>query len=255
MPRDSGATGTPATRSTPLHPTKPRGLERHRNAAPRPAGPPRERLAGISIAAFTAAALVGVLAANGATREFDRACRRSMRRTRRKALERGAKALSAIGEPAAQLSLACVASLALDRRSSRARSNGRRNKAGTHLAAVSPICASLSAIALHHAVKAVFHRKRPPGAWRHGNREPSFPSGHASVATATTGTSLYAALRDGVLPATLAPLAIALPLGVGWSRVYLDKHWASDVVGGVLVGLGIAAGAGAIHDAALGSPS
>ncbi|MEJ2187695.1 MAG: phosphatase PAP2 family protein [Gemmatimonadota bacterium] len=41
---------------------------------------------------------------------------------------------------------------------------------------------------------------------------------------------------------------MALALRVGMSRVYLDVHWATDVLGGWAVGLFIATWAGAVYE-------
>jgi membrane-associated phospholipid phosphatase len=64
------------------------------------------------------------------------------------------------------------------------------------------------------------------------NRWQAFPSGHA-VVVFTLASALSEEAR--------APWVTALAYGgaslVGWSRVYDDKHWASDVAGGALVGI------------------
>ncbi|MBC58341.1 MAG: phosphoesterase PA-phosphatase [Confluentimicrobium sp.] len=67
----------------------------------------------------------------------------------------------------------------------------------------------------------------------------SFPSGHATVAMAVYGYLAYAIARD--LPNPHARFAIAYCTAVmigliGLSRVILNVHYASDIVGGFLVG-------------------
>ena len=68
---------------------------------------------------------------------------------------------------------------------------------------------------------------------RHQPRSKSWPSGHSASAVAfATGVALESP-RTGLL---LAPLASA----VAFSRLKVGVHWASDVVGGALLGAGIA---------------
>ena len=43
-------------------------------------------------------------------------------------------------------------------------------------------------------------------------------------------------------PAIVAPVAVAVALVVGASRVALGWHWSSDVIGGWLTGIAVAAG-------------
>jgi len=67
---------------------------------------------------------------------------------------------------------------------------------------------------------------------------PSFPSAHASGAAATLGFLAYAVAREldprrGREVACWTTLLVAL---VGFSRVFLGVHFATDVAGGFLVG-------------------
>jgi len=72
------------------------------------------------------------------------------------------------------------------------------------------------------------------------NRWQSFPSGHTVVAFS---------LASGIAEEARRPWVTALAYGgaaaVAWSRVYEDKHWASDVAAGAL--LGILAGRGTVR--------
>ena len=76
-----------------------------------------------------------------------------------------------------------------------------------------------------------------------------FPSGHATAAAAFFGAIMYLA---GSLPpaARRAARALAL-LGivlVAIARVVLRAHWPSDAVGGIALGLGLAAAAGMVNE-------
>ena len=70
----------------------------------------------------------------------------------------------------------------------------------------------------------------------------SFPSAHATTSAAISCTLAYVFWRERLVPGAAALLgAVTVPLLVGVSRVYLDVHWAADVVGGWCAGLVIAA--------------
>ena len=71
----------------------------------------------------------------------------------------------------------------------------------------------------------------------------SFPSLHAAVAFATASTlSEEMRLRDASERAWLSPLLYFAASIPGFTRVYLDQHWASDIVSGSVVGAILGAG-------------
>ncbi len=95
------------------------------------------------------------------------------------------------------------------------------------------------------AIKYLVDRSRPcvdsafgaqtlPGYRCDTEPDPSFPSGHASRAFALAGlVALRFRWRAGGAAMAFATL-------VGVSRVYMGLHWPSDILGGAIVGIGIA---------------
>lgn len=85
-------------------------------------------------------------------------------------------------------------------------------------------------------IKSLFRRKRP--AWElerplhlRRPRTSSFPSGHA-----TSAFTAAALLSD---QDRLKPVYYGIAVVVAWSRVYVKIHHASDVVAGIVVGIGL----------------
>jgi membrane-associated phospholipid phosphatase len=93
-------------------------------------------------------------------------------------------------------------------------------------------------LALSNLVKVAVERVRPDMPPLHVLSGPSFPSGHATAAAATWA-AVALVLSRGASPRTravLAGAAVAIAVAVACSRVFLGAHWASDVVGGLLLG-------------------
>jgi undecaprenyl-diphosphatase len=71
--------------------------------------------------------------------------------------------------------------------------------------------------------------------------EPSFPSGHALRAATVTLVTAYVLVRENVgKPKVAIPVAAAIPALTALHALYLDRHWASDIIGGWLGGIAIA---------------
>ncbi len=71
----------------------------------------------------------------------------------------------------------------------------------------------------------------------------SFPSGHATGAAAAFAYLAYLAVRVArrlVAQVAIVLFAATLILGVAYSRVVLGFHWASDVLGGTVLGVAVA---------------
>jgi membrane-associated phospholipid phosphatase len=110
---------------------------------------------------------------------------------------------------------------------------------------VVPIVADL----LFNTGKLVYARPRPLGLGGRVDSSYSFPSGHATVSAAVCCTLAYVLWREGFVGRwTALAFAVVVPILVGVSRLYLNVHWATDVLGGWIVGLMIAALSAALYD-------
>jgi undecaprenyl-diphosphatase len=111
------------------------------------------------------------------------------------------------------------------------------------------LVAPVVAITLFSIVKRIYARPRPLGLGGRVDSSYSFPSGHSTASAAVCCTLAYVLWREGFIGGRMAlALAVAVPLLVGGSRVYLNVHWATDVLGGWCAGLLVAVLSAALYD-------
>lgn len=148
-----------------------------------------------------------------------------------------ARAVTAAGSPLAMDALTAVAAVGFW---------FRRHRSW----AIALVAVRGAELLLETLLKAVVARPRPafdvPLALASSS---SFPSGHSAGAAAVVGLLVFLVLGSGRVPAVgrvLAALAGgAFTLAVAFSRVLLGVHYPSDVLAGLLLGLGCAAFAAA----------
>lgn len=105
------------------------------------------------------------------------------------------------------------------------------------------------ATTLFLTLKRIYARARPAGGARLHELTYAFPSGHATASAAVFPTLAYVLWREDLLAAEPAmALGTVAPLAIGASRVYLDVHWATDVLGGWSVGALVAVLGAAVYE-------
>lgn len=177
---------------------------------------------------LTGAALAGALAflalaapaMSGDTFGIDRQVKELAERAQHPVLAAGMSAVSTLGEAAGMIPLIVLASALAWRQCRR-------------YALVIP-AAMIGAGLLQFAAKWAVDRPRP-------NLAPwGFPSGHVLCLVVLLGLIGYVVsvgeLRRRIRRAGIALCAV-LVLAVALSRLYLDAHWLSDVMGGLAIGL------------------
>jgi len=100
---------------------------------------------------------------------------------------------------------------------------------------------SLSSLLLMFILKRVFRRQRPLTPLLFQAKGLSFPSGHAMMSVAFYGLLMHMFFHAGIDHSLYISLSIAiilLILAIGFTRVYLQVHYASDVLAGFIVGGG-----------------
>jgi membrane-associated phospholipid phosphatase len=98
---------------------------------------------------------------------------------------------------------------------------------------------ALSSLALMFILKDAFERPRPRIPLLEEASGLSFPSGHALMSVTFYGLLIYIIWKNVPqkgLRLTLALLLLLLILLIGFSRIYLRVHYASDVIAGFCIG-------------------
>jgi membrane-associated phospholipid phosphatase len=114
-------------------------------------------------------------------------------------------------------------------------------------AAWAVVATSVAAILLSRVLERVMtHRSPPPG--HPEPDEPSYPSGHALETTAVSIVSGYALMREGFASPGVTPLLAAAPVASGLGRLALDRHWASDALGGYCAGIALGAACAGVYE-------
>jgi membrane-associated phospholipid phosphatase len=98
---------------------------------------------------------------------------------------------------------------------------------------------ALSSLGLMFLLKHTFNRQRPAIPLLEEARGLSFPSGHALMSVTFYGLLIYIIfknVRNREFKWTLITMLILLILIIGFSRIYLRVHYASDVMAGYCIG-------------------
>ena len=102
------------------------------------------------------------------------------------------------------------------------------------------ITIAISSLVLMLLLKQLFKRKRPLSPLLKAAKGLSFPSGHAIMAVTFYGLLIYI-LQHSItidwLKWAVTFLVIVLIISIGFSRIYLRVHYASDVAAGFIIGL------------------
>jgi undecaprenyl-diphosphatase len=114
-------------------------------------------------------------------------------------------------------------------------------RAGLRREALAIALSLAGAMLISGAVKLLVSRPRPPVEHLQAVTGSSFPSGHATQASAFWFSLVFAMPAAGASPRltrVAGCLAVLIVLAVAASRVYLGVHYPGDVIAGVLLGTG-----------------
>jgi undecaprenyl-diphosphatase len=118
------------------------------------------------------------------------------------------------------------------------------------LVALPVVVAPALGVLAYVTLKNLFERARPSAlATAIEGGTYSFPSAHATSSSAICCTLAYVFWREHLVDNTAALLiGLFVPVLVGLSRIYLDVHWTTDVLGGWSAGVLVAALSAALYN-------
>jgi undecaprenyl-diphosphatase len=193
-------------------------------------------LIGVSTAAIAASAKVGEDVFNKETAPFDEPIRKWVLAHQTPAARDTFLVITRVAAPS--VIIPCTAALAA----------WLWRERGLSIAAAMVMSPAV-ALGIFSGVKRIYRRKRPEGGARLHELTYAFPSGHSAASAAVFGTASYILWREGMLQRGVAEAVSGVgTLLVGVSRVYLDVHWTTDVLGGWAVGGLVAAMSAAVYE-------
>jgi len=195
-------------------------------------------LFGVAAAAALGFVAITRAVARGNTERIDHAAKRTAHRARTSGLVLAARSTTPAGKWWGQVPATFLTAAKLLK-------NGRR------AAAITIATTSVAAALLPLLLDRVSVRRLPPPERGEPNKQ-SYPSGHALQSSALALTTAYVMHREQLASpkwlTSLGPLSLAT--GVG--RLLLDRHWASDVLGGYCAGIALGAGSSGLYELSRG---
>jgi undecaprenyl-diphosphatase len=173
---------------------------------------------------------------------FDRSVRKAARRRRRKALDIAVRPVTVLSIPLVVASSTAALALWLYH---------EKRPAAALATAATPLVAA----AAGQSFTMLLAQRSPPDVRRIPGRkvEAGFPSGHVTGVTAEALAISYILGREKLLSAPVLAGLMAWPVLVATTRVYRDRHWASDILAGLAAGTAVAAATTALYDATHGT--
>jgi membrane-associated phospholipid phosphatase len=128
----------------------------------------------------------------------------------------------------------------------------RLNRAGRHQAAITIAGSAVASAVLPLVLDRISERRLPPPE-RDDPSKQSYPSGHALQTSAMAIVSSYVTRRESIAAPPWAASFGLLSLATGLSRLVLDRHWLSDVLGGYLAGIALGTASAGLYELSLKS--
>jgi len=204
-------------------------------------------LGAISLAAAVGFAALALATAQRRTAHADHKLRKKVAPKRGHPVRKAADAMSPAGKWWTYIPAAAAASAYLVKANGTDANEAPRSR---RVGAGAVFLAGVVATALNPAFDHWLPQPPPPPGHK-SRKKPVFPSGHAFGPSAVGLTTAYVLSREEmVAPAAAFPAALAVPLVTAGARMLLEKHWASDVLGGALAGATVAAACAAAYEAA-----